>query len=144
MKNYGNDLSNPVFLKVPTGAKWKVELVKRGSELLFQNGWREFAEYYSLCHGSFLVFEYERNCLFHVIIFDMSASEIDYPLSLINAEKTNLDEEEMEETSDDDVSVEIIDDTSPCQKSKEKLPLQCPRPQKIMRANSSIGIFTST
>ncbi|XP_048228269.1 B3 domain-containing transcription factor VRN1-like [Ricinus communis] len=80
VRRYGNDLSTPVVLKVPSGAKWEVELVKHDGEIWLQNGWQEFLKYYSLDHGFFLVFKYnQRNYNFNVIIFDKSAIEIDYP-----------------------------------------------------------------
>ncbi|KAM7510276.1 hypothetical protein LguiB_009151 [Lonicera macranthoides] len=77
---YGEDLSDHVFLKVPNGNLWKVELEKSSGEVWLKNGWKEFAEHYSVDFWNFLVFRYGGNSHFHVIIFDMSASEIEYPL----------------------------------------------------------------
>ncbi|TYI50027.1 hypothetical protein E1A91_D12G073700v1 [Gossypium mustelinum] len=112
VRKYGNQLSSPVKLEVPNGAIWQVELTKSTDEKLhLQNGWREFAEHYLLEFGSFVVFRYEGNDRFHVLIFDKSASEIDYPYT---------------STEDDDVSG----------KSKEKSHLPCPLPQKKMRIDS--------
>ncbi|XP_065871970.1 B3 domain-containing transcription factor VRN1-like [Euphorbia lathyris] len=86
VKSFGDYLSNPVILKVPSGKKWRVDTVKCDGEIYLQNGWREFAEYYSISQGSFLVFEYEKsdNSEFNVTIFDTSSTEIDYPFSFIN------------------------------------------------------------
>ncbi|XP_050211904.1 B3 domain-containing transcription factor VRN1-like [Mercurialis annua] len=82
---YGNNLPNSVILKVPSGAKWKIELTKFDGEIWFQNGWQEFVKYYSIAYGSFLVFEYNpTNSEFNVIIFDTSALEIHYPLEIAN------------------------------------------------------------
>lgn len=81
VRRYGNHLSDKVFLKVPNGSKWQVELVKSGDKFYFGNGWQQFAEHYSLSHGSFLVFGFENfeTCCVSVVIFDKSASEIKYP-----------------------------------------------------------------
>ncbi|KAF2296042.1 hypothetical protein GH714_035812 [Hevea brasiliensis] len=107
VRRYGSELSSPVFLKVPSGAKWQVQLVKCNGEIWLENGWQEFVEYYSLVFGYFLIFEFEQNCHFNVFVFDKSASEIDYPFNITNAydEEPNLEEEcpdpEIEETEND-------------------------------------------
>ncbi|KAK3445102.1 hypothetical protein EUGRSUZ_B02809 [Eucalyptus grandis] len=43
------------------------------------------------CEGHLLVFKYVENSDFHVLIFDKSASEIDYPLMNTDSKKSNLD-----------------------------------------------------
>ncbi|XP_039045802.1 B3 domain-containing transcription factor VRN1-like [Hibiscus syriacus] len=68
-RDYGNSLSNPVFIKVPSGKIWELELVKCGFEI------------------------YEGGCHFHVIIFDRTATEIEYP---------DFEQEVKVEESDDD------------------------------------------
>ncbi|GMJ08774.1 hypothetical protein HRI_004546500 [Hibiscus trionum] len=89
VRKYGNQLSSPVKLEVPSGAIWKVELTKSDERVWLQKGWREFAEHYSLELGSFLVFRYQGNDHFHVLVFDRSASEIEYPCRK-NKEKSDL------------------------------------------------------
>ncbi|KAF2318736.1 hypothetical protein GH714_010390 [Hevea brasiliensis] len=146
VRKYGKDLSSPAFLQVPSGRIWKVELNKCDGEIWLQNGWQEFMEYYSLAYGSFLVFEYnKRNCHFNVIIFDKTASEIYYPISVTNGddrEPNNLQEEIQEpmiiHETENDASIEILDDL-PCRKRREKLPLSSPLPQKMMKVENSPG-----
>ncbi|GMJ08775.1 hypothetical protein HRI_004546700 [Hibiscus trionum] len=89
VRKYGNQLSSPVKLEVPSGAIWQVELTKSDERVWLQKGWREFAEHYSLEFGSFLVFRYQGNDHFHVLIFDRSASEIEYAFGK-NKEKPDL------------------------------------------------------
>ncbi|XP_050209775.1 B3 domain-containing transcription factor VRN1-like [Mercurialis annua] len=85
---YGNNLPNSVILKVPSGAKWKIELTKSAGEIWFQNGWQEFVKYYSIAYGSFLIFQYDQtNSEFNVTIFDTSTLEIDYPFDVTNRNK---------------------------------------------------------
>ncbi|OAY46056.1 hypothetical protein MANES_07G112902v8 [Manihot esculenta] len=79
VKNHGKCLSSPMILKVPTGNTWKVELLRSGDDVWLAKGWQEFTEYHSLKHGNMLVFKYEGDCQFSVLIFDMSAVEIEYP-----------------------------------------------------------------
>ncbi|KAL6331699.1 hypothetical protein AAG906_016695 [Vitis piasezkii] len=79
LREYGNSLSNFVFLHLPTGAEWRVELLKLHGEVLFSTGWQRFADFYSIGYGHFLLFRYEGSSHFHVLIFDMTASEIEYP-----------------------------------------------------------------
>ena len=52
--------------------------LKRGDgEVWVDGGWREFVKYYSIGYGHFLVFRYEVNSIFHVLIFDMTTAEIE-------------------------------------------------------------------
>lgn len=80
MRKYGHDLQDVVFLKVPTGSSWQVELVHyEDYGTLLQKGWEEFSEYFSIKKFYFLTFKYEGNAQFHVSIFDQTALEIEYP-----------------------------------------------------------------
>lgn len=79
MREHGKCLSNTMFLKLPNGAEWEVNLEKRDGSIWFHHGWKEFAEYHSLAHGHLLVFRYDGRSYFHVLIFGVSAMEIDYP-----------------------------------------------------------------
>ncbi|XWS15396.1 hypothetical protein CRYUN_Cryun35bG0093400 [Craigia yunnanensis] len=58
-----------------------------------------------------MVFKYEGNSLFHVLIFYRSASEIDYPYSSTK--------------DDDDTSIEFCDEILANRKSEEKSHLPC-------------------
>ncbi|KAK8653763.1 hypothetical protein V6N13_127747 [Hibiscus sabdariffa] len=79
LRKYGNELTSSVLLTVPSGDTWHVELTNSDGAVWLQNGWQEFSEFYSLKMGHFLVFKYEGNGKFLVLIFDTSASEIKYP-----------------------------------------------------------------
>ena len=125
VSRYGKNLSNIMFLKVPSGAVWQVGLKRGDGEVWLDGGWREFVEYYSIGYGHFLVFRYEGNSIFHVLIFDRTASEIEYPST--NAPhyeepSSNIGGSlppKMEEI-DNDVSVEILDVFPARQTTKEK------------------------
>ncbi|KAJ4838161.1 hypothetical protein Tsubulata_035005 [Turnera subulata] len=82
-----------------------------GGEILLQNGWKEFADHYSVTYGHLLLFQYKnRNHDFHVIIFDSSATEIEYPSS---AHGTGFREyRQVEEPEADTSSVEIKEESS--------------------------------
>ncbi|KAK1369119.1 hypothetical protein POM88_035211 [Heracleum sosnowskyi] len=81
MTAYGDDLVDFIFLEAPAGSIWQVKLERSNSEVWLQNGWPDFAAHYSICSGHLLVFRYEGNSHFHVIILDKSATEVEYPLS---------------------------------------------------------------
>ncbi|KAK8993079.1 hypothetical protein V6N11_049135 [Hibiscus sabdariffa] len=123
-RDYGNYLSNPVFVKVPNGEIWELELVKCDGKMWFRNGWLNFAEHYSVEPGHFLVFRYEGGCQFHVIICDRTATEIEYP---------DVKHEVKTEESEGDEPVNIINGIS--DGPREKPGMQCPRPHKTMRPN---------
>ena len=54
-------------------------LKKAYNNIWFCNGCQDFVEYHSICYGYFLVFRYEGILSFHVLIFDKTTIEIQYP-----------------------------------------------------------------
>ncbi|XP_048228271.1 B3 domain-containing protein At3g18960-like [Ricinus communis] len=135
IRSYENGLSNPVILKVPSSAKWQVELVEHDGIVWLQNGWQEFQKYYSLAFESFLVFEYnEGDSDFNVTIFNKSTTEIDYPVNIINGD-TDVDLEQTES----DASVEILSHFSPYRETRNKSPLLFSPPTKKMKLENSTG-----
>ena len=68
-----------MFPKLPNGAEWKVELTKGDCDVWLQKGWDEFTKHHSINLGHLLVFRYEGNSHFFVLIFEPSATERDYP-----------------------------------------------------------------
>ncbi|KAM1261948.1 hypothetical protein ACFX2G_027750 [Malus domestica] len=120
---YGEELSSPVYLRLPCGSEWEIELRRCNGEVWFEKGWPEFSKFYSLDYAFWLVFGYEGNSRFHVFIFDRSCTEVDYPIKLPEKEKTDYE---------DDESVEILDDfpTSRRRKRERYSSLPCPLPPK--------------
>ncbi|XVF17770.1 hypothetical protein REPUB_Repub10bG0152100 [Reevesia pubescens] len=152
VRKYGDCLSSPVLLKVPSGDTWQVELTKSDGDIWLQNGWQEFAQHYSQKYGHLLVFKYEGNGNFQVLIFDMSATEIEYPyISHIEDHKSDEEcqEPDMEETEVDtsdeilyepdmeeaevDTSDEILYEPPPSKKTRKKLRSPCSHPRKKLR-----------
>ncbi|KAM5578668.1 B3 domain-containing transcription factor VRN1-like [Rosa sericea] len=129
---YGEDVSNSACLKLPSGSEWEVELTRCNGKVWFEKGWPEFSKFCSLDYGDFLVFRYEGNSIFQVCIFDRTATEIDYPKTMPDMEKTDHKDEE-----DDNISIEISEDYPPHQKTREKSPLPCPPSFKKMRTSWS-------
>ncbi|KAL5557167.1 hypothetical protein UlMin_039403 [Ulmus minor] len=138
VKENGKTLTNPVLVKLPCGSEWKMEFTKNDDGLVYlQKGWLEFEEHYSLKEGHLLVFRYEGNSQFHVIICDKSATEIDYPLLIPSNVEPNINGElkvPKREKIDDDDSLENFDDISPCPKMREKSSTPCSCPRKRMKA----------
>ncbi|GMP31580.1 hypothetical protein CsSME_00005734 [Camellia sinensis var. sinensis] len=130
VRKYGEKLklSKLAFLKVPSGAVWQVELSNSRGHVWLHNGWKEFMKYYSISYGHFLVFQYNGNSIFHVLIFDKSASEIEYPSGQTN-QNWDFQIPETEDVELDD-SVEILDDFLTCQVS---------RPANVTRPNCPTG-----
>ncbi|KAK7310191.1 hypothetical protein RJT34_07530 [Clitoria ternatea] len=81
IRKYGADLPNPVFLMPADGREWKVFWSKNDDDVCFENGWKEFATYYSLSYGYLISFEYQKSPYIKVHIVDKSCLEIDYPLN---------------------------------------------------------------
>ena len=124
ISKYGVDLSNMAFLTIPNGTKWTVKLTKRDGDVWFQNGWCEFASCHALTMGSLLVFRYEGNSQVYVLIFDATATEIEYPLD------DQPQVHRVEDNESDDNSIEILDSFMPSPKTGEKPPLPCTLPHK--------------
>ncbi|XP_065864238.1 B3 domain-containing transcription factor VRN1-like [Euphorbia lathyris] len=134
VRRYRNYLQEQVSLKVPNGAKWQVELVKTGDAIWLGNGWQHFVDYYSLSHGSFLVFGFEdfKNCTFNVLIFDKTTSEIDYPYNVHGdneKEEPNLEEQFHQLVNQENIDVDVC----PTRISEDKSPLPFSRPCKKMK-----------
>ncbi|KAG8384472.1 hypothetical protein BUALT_Bualt04G0121300 [Buddleja alternifolia] len=118
-QKYGHYLSNSITVKVPNGTIWNVELSRCDGEIWLHKGWREFKEHYSLDFGHFLVFEFVEYSYFHVLIFDLTASEIEYPFDetiQMRGKEEKLEESDEEESDD---SVEILD-INPTARYEEK------------------------
>ncbi|KAK9164337.1 hypothetical protein Syun_005239 [Stephania yunnanensis] len=79
--NFPNGLSDVAKLSVPGGKIWDIKLKKYGDGMWFEKGLREFIKYYFINAGHLLLFRYDGNSKFHVIIFDTSATEIGYSFS---------------------------------------------------------------
>ncbi|XP_070052290.1 B3 domain-containing protein At4g34400-like isoform X1 [Nicotiana tomentosiformis] len=76
---YGANMRDLVALEVPSGAIWKIKLQNSNGMAWLKEGWDQFKEYYSIGCGYFLLFQYNGISHFSVSIFDLSASEIEYP-----------------------------------------------------------------
>ncbi|XP_017644895.2 B3 domain-containing transcription factor VRN1-like [Gossypium arboreum] len=133
VKNHGNSMSSPAMLSVPSGEVWKVELTKCNGKIWFENGWLEFSNHYSLEFGHLLVFRYDGNSNFHVVIFDRTATEILYPYTRYNHihRRSNIDK------SKDDDSTQNLEDISTSRKLREKSQMPCPQPCKMMHSTNS-------
>ncbi|KAK1369131.1 hypothetical protein POM88_035223 [Heracleum sosnowskyi] len=81
VRKYEKDLDSRISLKAPYGLVWHVNLERQKDEVWLQDGWPEFARFYSVQFGHLLVFKYRGHCDFKVCIFDPSCTEIDYPSS---------------------------------------------------------------
>jgi len=135
-RKHGDGMSNPVFLRSPDGTEWKIYWVRSDGEIWFQNGWKEFATYYSLDHGHLLFFEYQGTTHFQVHIFDNSALEIDYPSHTTHCRKENL-----VHISDD--SNELLLEQLSCQNTRVKPTLSSPQPCKKMKNSITTNVVRS-
>ncbi|CAN1158513.1 B3 domain-containing transcription factor VRN1 [Linum perenne] len=78
-EEHGAELAKEVLLKLPNGAEWQVSVVRSGrKKIWFVKGWKEFAEFYSLKPTHFMLFEFTSHNRLNVMIFDTTATEIDY------------------------------------------------------------------
>ncbi|XP_074335563.1 B3 domain-containing transcription factor VRN1-like [Apium graveolens] len=129
---FGENLKDSILLHAPNGSVWSIDLERHEGGVWLQNGWPEFAKFYSICVGYLLVLEYQGDSRFQLLIFDPSSSEIDYPLASsdkLNSVKLNqmvIDIEDStsfdDSTSCDDNSSSSGDAVRPCKKMKTNSP----------------------
>ncbi|KAL3721685.1 hypothetical protein ACJRO7_034081 [Eucalyptus globulus] len=123
LQRHGSDLAGSVFLKVPRSTiLWPVEMEWSDGMARLGLGWQKFTDYYSVGFGQLLVFRYEPSSIFHVVIFDTSASEIEYPTDPVIMDKSEPECEfilcKKEET--DNISAKISEDCRPSPKFRKK------------------------
>ncbi|XP_010065662.2 B3 domain-containing transcription factor VRN1 isoform X1 [Eucalyptus grandis] len=125
LRRYGKDLSSLVLLEVLGNSTWSmgVEKLNDGTVWLWK-GWREFMQHYSIGPGHLVVFKYKGNSTFRVMIFDRSASEIDYSLSSIS----NLGSGFISPKRENVIEVEDSEDFAPCQKKRVDPHSSCSQP----------------
>ncbi|XP_048139410.1 B3 domain-containing transcription factor VRN1-like isoform X4 [Rhodamnia argentea] len=142
-RRFGNNFSNVVCLNMPSGDVWKMKLRRQKDDFWLQDGWSDFVKHYSIEDGYFLVFRYEGNCVFHVVVCDTSASEITYPMVCkANCGKFKLGDErllsqDVEET--EDMVIEISDDDSQscrCKRRESPSSTKVRSPKKKKKKNS--------
>ncbi|KAA8528581.1 hypothetical protein F0562_035936 [Nyssa sinensis] len=68
--NLKEKLPETVTLKGPNGATWNVGLMANEDTLLFKRGWKEFVEDHSLAKDDVLMFKYNGDSRFDVLMFD--------------------------------------------------------------------------
>ena len=68
--NLKKKLPENVSLKGPSGVVWNIGLTARGDTIYFTNGWEQFVNDHSLNENDFLVFKYNGESLFEVLIFN--------------------------------------------------------------------------
>ncbi|XP_054786349.1 B3 domain-containing transcription factor VRN1-like isoform X2 [Prosopis cineraria] len=91
VNQHGDDFSPIITLHDPNAREWKIGLEKsEDDDVWFSEGWDKFLEYYSITNEHFLVFRYEGDSRFHVLIFDMTGSEIQYPSQNLSPERNQV------------------------------------------------------
>ncbi|PIA58037.1 hypothetical protein AQUCO_00500159v1 [Aquilegia coerulea] len=93
VEEHGNQLSDVGVLKVRTGDTWNIGLRRFAGRIVFNRGWKEFADHYSLDAGYCLFFTYSGNSRFDVVICDPGDAEIIYPTKPVKFKKPMLDVE---------------------------------------------------
>lgn len=67
--------SGLVSLFGPSGNAWNVDLIQQNGDLFFHHGWPAFVRDHFVECGDFLIFRYDDELCFTVLIFDQSACE---------------------------------------------------------------------
>lgn len=122
---FGKKLKDSVSLNTPSGSQWSVDLKRHKGKVWLQNGWPEFAKFYSIRFAYLLVFEYKGDSNFQVLIFEPSALEIDYPVAgsdRLNFVKSSQAKKRFLEIDDSSSSESPDDVVRPCKKTRTNAP----------------------
>ncbi|MCL7033074.1 hypothetical protein MKW94_010526 [Papaver nudicaule] len=84
MKHISKEESNRAILEGPSGSQWPVKLCKTEKGTFMQDGWQDFVRYYSLWDNEFLIFRYDGNMNFNVVILHKSGCEREYAFPMKN------------------------------------------------------------
>ncbi|GMN51178.1 hypothetical protein TIFTF001_020323 [Ficus carica] len=128
--------TNPHFFKIILEDTFRnnklVGLTKScDRKVWIDKGWPEFMDHYSLVRGQLLVFRYEENSRFNVLIFDTSAMEIGYPSNELDHrfdDKHDIERQPhhesllIKEENEDDEFVEVLERFTSSSKTREKSP----------------------
>ncbi|KAF5208375.1 AP2/B3-like transcriptional factor family protein [Thalictrum thalictroides] len=87
VEEHGNQLSDVVVLKVRIGDTWNIRLRRFAGRIVFNEGWKDFTDLYSLDMGYCLFFTYSGNSRFDVVICDSGDVEIIYPSKPVKSEE---------------------------------------------------------
>ncbi|KAL0360764.1 UNVERIFIED_CONTAM: B3 domain-containing protein REM16 [Sesamum radiatum] len=66
-------MAGTIALKGPSGHEWSVGLVTNGDTLLLKDGWKTFVDDHSLEENDILIFKYNGNSRFDVLMFDQES-----------------------------------------------------------------------
>ncbi|KAJ0971427.1 hypothetical protein J5N97_019386 [Dioscorea zingiberensis] len=75
MKNISNEASKRVTLQGPSGNCWHADFSKTSKDTFLCGGWADFAKDHALREFEFLVFRYDGDFHFTVMVFDRTACE---------------------------------------------------------------------
>lgn len=75
VRNFKGKWSDTVHLRGPSKQLWTVKLTRTVDDLFLHNGWEIFVEDHGLEETDFLVFHYDDNSTFNVIIFNHTGCE---------------------------------------------------------------------
>ncbi|CAN1345212.1 B3 domain-containing protein At1g49475 [Linum perenne] len=69
------------ILETSSGDQWEVDIIRDNNRISWFSGrWDAFYAFYSITYGHLLLFRHNGNSRFSVVIFDLSACEIEYPI----------------------------------------------------------------
>ena len=140
------ELSTIATLIAPYGGIWQVGLKKADNNIWFCNGLQDLVEYHSICYGYFLVFKYEGNSSFHGLIFDKTATKIQYSPS----KNCKLEDHQVEiiDLDEDDTNISPSDDLPTKHEVSEKLLrknfLACPEEEREREREKSKQLKSSS
>ncbi|CAO2836981.1 unnamed protein product [Amaranthus hypochondriacus] len=121
-------LPDRVSVKGPSGALWQIQLLKSDDLLFVGNEWKDFVKAYDLKENCLLMFKYERNSRFEVLIFDNGSFCEKEATYFVKQGSSTMSEQEDKKrrTEEEVVSTEIMEDDN----EEDSTPVVSKKPRK--------------
>ncbi|KAJ0961635.1 hypothetical protein J5N97_001132 [Dioscorea zingiberensis] len=108
-KNYKGKLPGILNLRSPSGTLWSVRLLNVPGALLIKDGWKVFVNAHHVVENDVLVFKYDGNSCFDVLMFNQSGCENEASY-FVRCSNNNLEENQVKEEDNNEASSDTLEE----------------------------------
>ncbi|KAJ0970722.1 hypothetical protein J5N97_018681 [Dioscorea zingiberensis] len=108
-KNYKGKLPGILNLRSPSGSLWSVRLLNVPGALLIKDGWKVFVDAHHVVEDDVLVFKYDGNSCFDVLMFNQSGCENEASY-FVTSSNNNLEENQVKEEDNNEASFDTLEE----------------------------------
>ncbi|KAJ0961595.1 hypothetical protein J5N97_001092 [Dioscorea zingiberensis] len=108
-KNFKGKLPGILNLRSPSGSLWSVRLLNVPGALLIKDGWKVFVDAHHVVEDDVLVFKYDGNSCFDVLMFNQSGCENEASF-FVRCSNSNLEENQVKEEYNNEASYDTLEE----------------------------------